>query len=406
MNVKNTPINDLKPYAHNPKTHPSEQVERISRSIEEFGFLVPVLIDADNSIIAGHGRLLAARKLGLDQIPTIRIDHLTDSQIRAYRIADNRLTESAWDLDMLESEIDILHDMDFDIDLTGFDDVEIGEMFPRDPEPEGFDAETAMDDESVPLVQAGELWILGDHRLLCGDSTKSEDVERLMDGERADMVFTDPPYGMNLDTDWSDAVGSLKSIGKKQGTVGNKYNPVIGDDIEFDPGELMNIFKYCKEQFWFGADYYAERLIDKNNGSWLVWDKRKETQSEAIGSEFELIWSKTKHKRRMLRHDWFGFLSSDNAKEAQNRMHPTQKPTSLICDVFSQWGKADDIVLDLFGGSGSTLIACEQLNRRCYMMELDPHYCGVILDRWANYAKEDPIRDDGMLWSELKAQQL
>ena len=374
MNVTNTPIDDLKPYAHNPKTHPAEQVEKIARSIEEFGFLVPILIDADNSIIAGHGRLMAARKLGLDEIPTICIDHLTEAQIRAYRIADNRLTESAWDIELLESEMAILQDMDFDIDLTGFDDIEIGEMFPTDPEPEDFDAEAAMDDKGVPLVQSGELWILGDHRLLCGDSTKSADVERLMDGARADMVFTDPPYGINADK-------MVMGIGKKEFHRGDWDSDRI--DVSF---LLLLADKVC---IW-GGNYFTDVLPPTND--WLCWNKKNYNTSF---SEFELAWTNFNKNCRIFIHNWGG----------ETKQHVTMKPLA-VCIWGVEQGGGDCInILDLFGGSGSTLIACEQLNRKCYMMELDPHYCGVILDRWANYTKEDPIRDDGTMWSELKESQ-
>lgn len=229
---------------------------------------------------------------------------------------------------------------------------------------------------------------------MCGDSTDAKAVGKLMDGVKADLVLSDPPYGMNLDTDFSTIKGSLKSIGRKHHTEGNKYNQVIGDHEDFKPELIKTFFDnfgYCKEVFLFGADYFAEILPNKNDGSWLVWDKRKESQADAIGSEFELIWSKRKHKRRMLRHDWFGFLSSENGKDARNRVHPTQKPITLLCDIINQWGKDAEIVADLYGGSGSTLIACEQLNRRCYMMELDPHYCDVIIDRWEQLTGEKAV---------------
>lgn len=236
-----------------------------------------------------------------------------------------------------------------------------------------------------PIVKSGEIWQLGEHRLMCGDSTNKDDVARLMNGEKADMVLSDPPYGMCLDTDFSSCKGSMKSIGLKNNTRGNKYEKVVGDNEDFSPNLINTFFEnfsYVKEVFLFGADYFAEYLPQKNDGSWLVWDKRKETQANAIGSEFELIWSKTKHKRRMLRFDWFGFLSSVNPKEARNRVHPTQKPTSLLIEIINQWGGNADVIVDLYGGSGSTLIACELLNRKCYMMELTEHYCDVIINRW------------------------
>ena len=244
-------------------------------------------------------------------------------------------------------------------------------------------------------VKIGEIWQLGEHRLMCGDSTKKEDVERLMNGEKADMVLSDPPYGMKLDTDYSSCVGSMKSIGGKNKTRGNKYEKVIEDNEDFTPELITTFFEnfgYCKEVFLFGADYFAEIIPNKNDGSWLVWDKRKESQADAIGSEFELIWSKNRHKRRMLRFDWFGFLSSVNPTEARNRVHPTQKPTSLLENIINQWGEKAQIIVDLYGSSGSTLIACEQLSRKCYMMELSEHYCDVIIARWEKLTGKEAVK--------------
>ena len=244
-------------------------------------------------------------------------------------------------------------------------------------------------------VKTGDVWLLGEHRLMCGDSTDAECVAKLMNGERADLVLSDPPYGMKLDTDFSTIKGSLNSIGRKNHTEGNKYNKVIGDNDDFTPNLITTFFEnfpYCHEVFLFGADYFAEILPNKNDGSWLVWDKRKESQADAIGAEFELIWSKSKHKRRMLRHDWFGFLSSQNGADARNRVHPTQKPVTLLADIINQWGKEASIIVDLYGGSGSTLIACEQLNRKCRMMELDPHYCTVIIARWEKLTGQKAVK--------------
>ncbi len=405
VNIINIQIDDLKPYAHNPKTHPAEQVEKIARSISEFGFLVPILIDADNSIIAGHGRLMAARKLGLIEVPTIQVDHLTEAQIRAYRIADNRLTESAWDIELLESEIAILQDMDFDIDLTGFDDIELGELFPSDPEPEDFDAEEAMDEEGAPLVQAGELWVLGDHRLLCGDSTKSEDVGRLMDGEKADMVFTDPPYNV-------DYVPEDRPIGGRALSV-NKLGGIM-NDINFDICALIRSFP----DYVHGAVYLCSGCKDA--------PEIEITNREVFGRESTwIVWAKNNHsigrrdyhrKHEFVFYNWFDKKHWDGARNDWDLweidrdnpvgyMHPTQKPVEIPTRAINHSCPHAGSVLDLFGGSGSTLIACEQLKRRCYMMELDPHYCSAILDRWANYTKEDPIREDGMMWSELKESQ-
>lgn len=332
MKIINLKIDVLKPYDKNPRKN-KEAVKYVAESIKEFGFKQPIVIDKNNVIVCGHTRLLAAKQLGLKEVPCILADDLTEEQIAE---EDNY------------------------------------------EEPEQLES----------IVKKGQVWQLGNHRLMCGDSTDKEIVLKLMDGKKADLILSDPPYGMFLDTDFSSCLGSL---GRKSNTRGNKYDKVIGDNDDFKPELITTFFdnfNYCKEIFLFGADYFAELLPNKNDGSWLVWDKRKESQADAIGSEFELIWSKTKHKRRMLRHDWFGFLSSQNAKDAQNRVHPTQKPVSLLVDIVEQWGKDCNNVVDLYGGSGSTLIACEQLNRKCYMMELDEHYCDVIINRWESFTRK------------------
>ena len=247
--------------------------------------------------------------------------------------------------------------------------------------------------EDVPVIsKLGDLWELNGHRVLCGDSTDAEQVERLMAGRKADMIFTDPPYGMNLDTDFSTIKGSLKSMGRKRGTQGKKYSRIKGDGEDFSPMLIEAIFlsfDYCREIFLWGADYYSNFIPNRETGSWLVWDKRKESQAEAIGSEFELCWSRKRHKRRVLRHDWFGFLSSKNTDEARTRVHPTQKPTSLIIDIIDQFGKKADLIADPFLGSGSTLIACEKTDRICYGMEIEPHYVDVTVRRWVDWCRQN-----------------
>ena len=401
MKIEFVKLGELQPYKNNPKLHPLSQVERIANSIGEFGFLVPVLVDSDRNIIAGHGRVLAAEKLGLEQIPVIRVEHLSKDQVRAYRIADNKLTESGWDLGLLESELDSLRDIGFDVDLTGFGDIELGELFPVEPESEDFDVGVAMDDERTPRVQVGELWVLGDHRLLCGDSTKSKDVKRLMGGKKADMVFTDPPYNANY-------VPEDRPIGGRASSV-NKLGGIM-NDTNFDVCSLIRSFP----DYVLGAVYLCSgckdapeieltnREVFGRNSTWIVWMKN----NHSIGRndyhrKHEFIfynWFDKKHWDGA-RDDWdLWEIDRDNPIEY---MHPTQKPVKIPARAIKHSCLASGIVLDLFGGSGSTLIACEQLNRCCFMMELDPHYCGVILDRWAEYTKGDPIREDGLLWSEV-----
>lgn len=376
MEIITMPIGEVIPYEKNPRNN-DNAVKYVAESIKEFGFKSPIIIDNNGVIICGHTRHKAAIKLGLEEVPCIVADDLTEEQVRGLRLADNKVAEMAeWDFDLLTEELDGIFDIDMEAFGFDFDIDEPQEVIEDDYEPEV---------PAEPKAKIGDIYQLGAHRLMCGDSTSVTDIDKLMDGAVVDMVLSDPPYGMYLDTDCRGAVGSLKSIGNKNKTRGNKYDRVIGDNDDFTP-ELINTFfanfADAKEMFLFGADYFAELLPDKNDGSWLVWDKRKESQADAIGSEFELIWSRKKHKRRMLRHDWFGFLSSQNASDARNRVHPTQKPVSLLADILTQWGKDAESVVDLYGGSGSTLIACEQLDRRCHMMELDPKYVDVIIDRW------------------------
>lgn len=380
MEIIKLKITEIKPYDKNPRKNDGA-VDAVAESIKQCGYCAPIVIDEDNVILAGHTRLKALKKLKYKECECVRKVGMTEEQKRKYRLLDNKTNELAeWDMDLLKGELDGLDFLDFDF---GFDiaDESAPQAIVEDVAPE-------VDNQAEPITKLGDIWQLGRHRLMCGDSTNKATVEKLMDGKKADMILSDPPYGMCLDTDFSGAVGSLGSLGRKGGTRGNKYDKVIGDNEDFKPELISTFFDnfgYCKEVFLFGADYFAELLPNKNDGSWLVWDKRKENQADAIGSEFELIWSKNKHKRRMLRHDWFGFLSSQNSKDAQHRVHPTQKPVTLLVDIIDQWGKDCNVIVDLYGGSGSTLIACEQLNRTCYMMELDPKYCDVIIKRWENF---------------------
>lgn len=230
----------------------------------------PIVVDRDYTIIIGHCRYSAAERLGLTTVPVVVAADLTDEQVRKLRNLDNKLNESEWDIDLLKDDILGLDFDGFDIDW-GIEEEAITDIV-EDDAPE-------VDEENEPITHLGDIWQLGEHRLMCGDSTDKETVKKLMDGEKADMILSDPPYGMCLDTDFSGAVGSLGSLGRKGGTRGNKYDKVIGDNDDFKP-ELINTFFdnfSCKEIFLFGADYFAELLPNKNDGSWLVWDKRKES---------------------------------------------------------------------------------------------------------------------------------
>lgn len=381
-------LQDLKFDKRNYRKHNDKNISLIRKSVDDCGLGRSIVIDKNNEIVAGNGLVSSISKDtkikvvetdGSQLVVVKRTDLDTnDEKRKKLAVMDNSSSDSsAFDMELLSLDFDNVQLEDMGINITELDSIDNAEV-----------VEDEVPEEVETRVKKGDVWILGDHRLMCGDSTLITDIQKLMNGQKADMVLSDPPYGMHLDTDFSDCIGS---IGRKNSTRGNKYKSVIGDNEDFKP-ELIDTFfinfGYVKEMFLFGADYFAELLQNKNEGSWLVWDKRKESQADAIGSEFELIWSKNKHKRRMLRFDWFGFLSSKDPKEARNRVHPTQKPTSLLAEIIKQWGKDVNTIVDLYGGSGSTLIACEQLHKQCFVMEIDEHYCSVIIQRWENLTNQ------------------
>ena len=399
-------VSELIPYARNSRTHSEEQVAQIAGSIREFGFTNPVLVGKDNDIIAGHGRVLAAKKLGIDKVPCIRLGHLTDTQKRAYIIADNKLALNAgWDEELLGIELSDLEGMDFDLGLTGFTADELASLMEQQPDDGLTDEDAVPDVQDNPVTVEGDVWTLGSHRLMCGDSTSIDAVGKLMDGQKADCVFTDPPYGMFLDADYSDMKSKFKGS-----TGGRKYNNVIGDHDDFNPDFINTIFAafdYCKEVFLWGADYYSDLIPDRNKGSWVVWDKRgDESADKMFGSTFELCWSKARHKRMLARIKWAGIFGLEKEHD-KKRVHPTQKPVELVVWFFDYYPMQDKLVIvDLFGGSGSTLIACEKTNRHCRMMELDPKYCDVIIKRWQDFTgKKATHAEGGKLYDEMKDDQ-
>lgn len=392
MQIKEVEVTALIPYAKNSRTHDDAQVAQIAASIKEFGWTNPILVDGDKGVIAGHGRLLAARKLGMAKVPTIELKDMTEAQKKAYVIADNKLALNAgWDTNFLSLELQELKDQDFDLTLLGFDDKELDALLAPETT-EGLTDEDSVPDTPIePKTKLGDIYILGNHRLMCGDSTSIDAVDKLMNGKKADVVFTDPPYGMFLNADYSD-MGGKNSMTKKSN---NKYDQVIGDNEDFSP-ELINTvfacFDYCKEIFLWGADYYAEHLPNKNNGSWVVWDKRgDESADKMYGSTFELCWSKARHKRMMARVKWAGIFGMEKEHD-KKRVHPTQKPVELVAWFFDYFSLKDKKnVVDLYGGSGSTLIASEKVGKNAFLMELDPKYCDVIVKRWEDFTGKKAV---------------
>jgi len=360
---------ELAPHPKNRNKHSKDQIERLAKILEYQGWRYPVKVSKlSGYITSGHGRVLAAKKLKT-QVPVNYQDYDDDDQEYADVQSDNAIASwSDLDLEKISADVDSLVD-GFDVDLLGIKDFE---LTPDDKYADK-DADSVPEDVE-PVVKLGQIWKLGEHRLMCGDATK--DVDSLLDGAKIDMVYTDPPYGMNLDTDYSKIKGSSKAI---ISGGGRKYEPVTGDGDDYDPAP--NFLINCKEMFLWGADYYHNKLPP--SGSWLVWDKRgSEEADKIIGASFELCWSKNKHKKEVARIKWMGAFGQ---KEARERVHPTQKPVNLAEWFLTRWGKDTKTVADLYGGSGSSLIACEKTNRKCYMMEIEPKYCDVIIARWQDF---------------------
>jgi DNA modification methylase len=356
----------LKAHPKNRNKHSKEQIDRLVSLYKYHGVRHPIIIsNLSKTIVAGHGRQAAAIKAGIKKFPVVFQKFKSKDAEYAFLQADNAI--ALWaelDLDAIRLDLPELSEF-FDVDNLGIKDFTV----------DGGEKQGECDDDEIPekvtpRTKLGDIYTLGGHRLMCGDSTSVEAVEKLMNGEKADMVFTDPPYGINLNTNY--AVTSR--------VVGKSYKPVLGDDQDFDPSIIFGIFDYCEEVFLWGADYYCQHI--PKGGAWVVWDKKKDDLDESIGTGFELCWSKQPHKRMLARFLWSGFTAKERN---ETRVHPTQKPIALCIWFFDRWGKSGDNVVDLFGGSGSTLIACEKTNRKCFMMELDPHYCDVIVARWEKF---------------------
>jgi 16S rRNA G966 N2-methylase RsmD len=386
LKVEYRSIEKLIPYARNARTHSDAQVAQIAASIKEFGFTNPILVDGENGIIAGHGRLAASRKLGLKDVPCIELSGLSDAQRRAYVLADNQLAANAgWDMDLLKVELGDLDLAGFDLDLIGFDDKMLAELLAE--ETEGLTDEDAVPEVPVdPVTVLGDVWTLGRHRLMCGDSTSIDAVDVLTEGQAPEMVFTDPPYGI---------AHSGKGIDGAE--VGNNFGEILGDE---DVGVAMDAFRLCAGQwpearmiFW-GANYYPSVLPDGHG--WLVWDKQREGDTFS-GAELAFINGGVRVD--VFRHMWHGMVKA--SEHGQKRVHPTQKPTALAEWCFERYGNPK-AVLDLFGGSGSTLIACEKTDRDCRMIELDPKYCDVIIKRWQDFTGQEAVHaETGKTFNEM-----
>jgi site-specific DNA-methyltransferase (adenine-specific) len=386
VEVKTLPLKDLKPNPNNPRLIKDGAYKKLVQSIKDLPKMAEVreiVVDKDMIIRGGNMRYKAMLEAGWTEAPVkILSGDWTEDEIKQFIIKDN-VSGGEWDWDILANEWDAEALSDWGLDLpAGFGDGEVEE-------------DEAPEVSSEPAIsKLGEIYQCGRHRVGCMDSTVAENVALLMNGVKADMVFTDPPYGMDLDTDWSDAKSSLDFVRDKHtASAGNKYDKVIGDSEDYDPQHLFDTFPDCKEMFLWGADYYAERLIDKNKGSFIVWDKRLEDSADKMyGSCFELCWSKVRHKRDIARVKWAGIFGTEKEFD-KKRVHPTQKPIALSTWFIEKFSKKDWWITDLFLGSGSTLIACEQTNRICYGCELDERYVDVIRKRYWKFTHDN--NEDG-----------
>ena len=388
--MKMVSTSKLIPYVNNARTHSQEQVNKLRGSLREFGFINPVIIDSDFNVIAGHGRLMAAKEEGIEEVPCVLVDYLTEAQKKAYILADNRYAQDAgWDEELLRLEIEALEGMDFDVSLTGFDDQEIADLFADDEstgaEDDDFDLSDAL--EKAAFVERGDVWQVGRHRLMCGDATSPEDVATLMDGKKANLIITDPPYNVAFES--SDGL-SIK-------------NDKMENDKFYE--FLLAAFKNMAEHLEKGGSAYVFHADTEG----LNFRKA------FIDAGFHLsgccIWVKNSLVLGRSDYQWqhepvlYGFLQngkhywSKNAGRSQttiwnfdkpkkNKNHPTSKPLDLLAYPIGNSSQENAIVIDTFGGSGSTLMTCEQTNRICHTMELDEKYASVILRRYVEDADD------------------
>lgn len=369
---------ELIPYNNNPRVNDGA-VDAVAKSIEEFGFRNPIIVDKNNVIIAGHTRLKASQKLGLKKVPVIVADDLTDEQANALRLVDNKTNELAeWDFARLKDELEKLP---LTIDMSAFDfdmekiDNEVRRLIDEDTDTTEDEA-PEVDEENEPVTKLGDIYKLGNHRLMCGDAMKSEDVEKLMCGQLADMVFTDPPYGYKYQSNMRD-----KS---------KKFDIIKNDDkiLDFMPVVKQNLSGFafiCTT--WKVLDKWIplfKKYFELTN--MVIWDKGGGSMGDlthTFSTDYEIILVSNNGKE--LIGNRIGSVWTIKKDDGASYVHPTQKPVSLSATAIKCATKKGDIVLDLFGGSGSTLMACEQLNRKCYMLELDPRYCDVIVKRWEKF---------------------
>lgn len=374
LKIEYVDINSIKPYKNNAKEHPQEQIEQIKNSIKSFEMIDPIGIWKDE-IVEGHGRLIACKELGYTEVPIIRLDHLSDEERKAYTLAHNKLTmNSDFDLDILNNELDDILNIDmsdfgFDLDLEDEEEKEIIEdEVPEVPE--------------EPKAKLGDIYQLGNHRLMCGDSTNIDDISKLLNDNKINMVYTDAPYGISIVNDKTHKVGAGNLAKNKE------YLEVKGDDTTDTAKDFYNncVNIGIDNFILWGGNYFTDFL--PFSPSWLIWDKRVDMNSNNF-ADGEMAWCSFKTPVRIYHQLWNGMIREG---EHEDRVHPTQKPVRMQTEILKDFTNENDNILDGFGGSGSTLMACEQTNRNCFMIEYEPSYVDVIIDRWENFTGEKAIK--------------
>lgn len=407
--IETLDINSLIPYARNARTHSEAQIAQIAGSIKEFGFTNPVLIDKDNGIIAGHGRVAAARKLNLTEVPCIRLEHLSETQRKAYILADNRIAlNSGWEADLLSVEMAELKDLGINLESLGFDSDEIDALLNKIEPTAGLtDEDEAPEVQEQAVTKPGDIWVMGNHRLMCGDSTSIDAVDKLMAGQKADMVFTDPPYGVSYEDSKGRKIQNDELVDEKlQEFVAEAFS--CGVAISKD-GAAWFVWHASRFQREFENALNQAGLKVRQQIIWVKGqgvDGTAQVQAPAIGrSHFRWL-----HEPCFYASKSPPFNAGDRktttvwtvTRQTTGTVHPTQKPVSLIEIALENSSKSEDVVVDLFGGSGSTMIACEKTARIARLMELDPKYCDVIVKRWQQFTgKKAILEQTGQTYEEL-----
>ena len=384
-------VSEIKNNPNNPRLIKDDKFKKLVQSLKQLPIMLekrPVIIDENNVIIGGNMRHKAAKEAGLKEVPVETftrddaernnieakklnpdyIDKSYEEQVKEMVIKDN-VSGGEWDWDLLANEWDAeeLDEWGLDTPDDWGDDKEVDE----DEAPE-------VDESEPPKSKLGEIYQLGRHRVGCMDSTVKENVEKLMDGNKADMVFTDPPYGIDLDTDNTKISSGWTGVVK--GATNKKYSKVINDNIDYDAAHIFRDFDYVKEIFLWGANYFANTLPNLTKSSWIVWDKTNDSTIYTIGSEFELLWSKQKHRQEIIKTRWAGAMGTET-QDTKKRIHPTQKPLECLTPIVNKYSGPKALIIDLFLGSGSTMVACHQTGRTCYAAEIDPRYVDVSIKR-------------------------